>query len=118
MKIYAIKIRPIINYCITAIANHLTTQNLIKLYKIKARYLKRILGLHWCSSSTFCHKLTMIKMVGEEMLSVSSLRESVAIDYKEHIKAKTLNSRQVNMKKGLLLQMTNRHKHLGKHGIP
>ena len=47
LRIYSIKIRPIINYCITIISPYLSANNLVELDKIKGTFIKRLLGVHW-----------------------------------------------------------------------
>ena len=67
LKIFDMKIKPMVTYCIDLYSEELSRRQLLELDKIKSMFLKKALCLHTCSSSTLTHELFNTKFLCESL---------------------------------------------------
>lgn len=87
LNLFKSKVQPIIAYSLESIASHLTLSNLLEIDKVKAAYLKRLLGTASNASSTL-----MYQLCGCETL-VSDISQTVNFD--PDVYAKYLHIREI-----------------------
>lgn len=86
MKIFTVKIVPIITYGLEIVWQYLTKSNLKDLEKVKATYLKRVLGLSRFAPSRIVYELTREPMLLEDLrlqflLPSTSAYESTVLEH-------------------------------------
>ena len=67
LKIFNIKLKPIITYCLRLFSDLLTCKQLLELDKIKSMFLKRALSVHISTSSSLVHELLNVPFLSEEL---------------------------------------------------
>ena len=67
IRIFDMKIKPMITYCLDLISEHLTFNHLVELDKTKSMFLKRALSVHSSASSTLIHELVETSFLCEEL---------------------------------------------------
>jgi len=68
MNIFRIKIQPILVYCLKELAPYLSVEDLKKLDIVKARYLKRVLGLAANTSATLTFEICGERTLVEDLM--------------------------------------------------
>ena len=89
VKIYNIKVWPMMTYAFKPIASKLKTSDLLKMDGVKALLFKRALGLSKWTSNTFVFNLIGCDSMGEDVINAfEGIPESVIESYREERKAR------------------------------
>ena len=83
MKVFNIKIRPIIEYGLKEISPFLKVRNLNDIDKIKATYLKRVLAVHKSTRNTLTLMMASEDSLTEDLQRKLDLVDAVWTNYKE-----------------------------------
>ena len=81
MKIFKLKVRPIIEYGLTEISPFLTTRHLVDIDRIKTTYLKIALGLHKNVPNTLTLMIAGENSLTEDLKEKLDIRENIWTDY-------------------------------------
>ena len=86
IRIFNMKIKPIITYCLDIFAEFLTKSQLLELDKTKSMFIKKALCVHFSTSSTLVHELVGSPFLCEELHhnSVVSFNQTAWNSYKNH----------------------------------
>lgn len=88
--LFNIKIKPIIFYGIHIISNISQISSLLEIDKVKSAFIKRLLGVHYTTSSTLCHHLIQTKTLSIEICPNLQIEEIVKAEYLQTIENKNL----------------------------
>lgn len=83
-ELFERKIKPIVTYGFSAFVDHITTNQLNELDKVKFRYIKRILGVSKLASSTVSLHIIGWCTLGDDLIRDYNIRNSVVKEYREH----------------------------------
>ena len=90
IKIFNMRIRPIMMYALHSFSNRLTLNNLIELDRVKSAFLKKLLLIPKFSSVTLTHELCGEERFTQDLISKGdiSLKEEIQQVYQEYIEEK------------------------------